>query len=275
MFKKIFTFFTAVLIALVMVMPVQAEFADMWAEVYTTDGTLNGDGTVKLTKITSGITFKVLAVDSDTAETLYEYNDSAMTSLTNPITTTNFESATVCNDMVAFKVDPTDSSNDRYVDLIVVNTAGGFTAFVENFDKYNHAIVIDQTPNIQHHGVIWFAPSDNTEVDTGIDFAYDTLIEHVQVEVVTVDATETIEVGLLSSGTAGDADGFVDAASVATAGYPLVTLTTSGALMDNATNFDPDGHVILSANEQSLTYTGTAGSDTAAGYIHYLITKMR
>lgn len=275
MFKKIFTFFTAVLIALVMVMPVQAEFADMWAEVYTTDGTLNGDGTVKLTKITSGITFKVLAVDSDTAETLYEYNDSAMTSLTNPITTTNFESATVCNDMVAFKVDPTDSSNDRYVDLIVVNTAGGFTAFVENFDKYNHAIVIDQTPNVQHHGVIWFAPSDNTEVDTGIDFAYDTLIEHVQVEVVTVDATETIEVGLLSSGTAGDADGFVDAASVATAGYPLVTLTTSGALMDNATNFDPDGHVILSANEQSLTYTGTAGSDTAAGYIHYLITRMR
>ncbi len=90
-----------------------------------------------------------------------------------------------------------------------------------------------------------------------------------------MDATETIEVGLLSSGTAGDADGFVDAASVATAGYPLVTLTTSGALMDNATNFDPDGHVILSANEQSLTYTGTAGSDTAAGYIHYLITKMR
>jgi hypothetical protein len=123
--------------------------------------------------------------------------------------------------------------------------------------------------------VIWFGVSDATEVDTGIDFLYDTLIQHVQIEVVTVDATETYDVGLLSTGTNGDADGFVDGASVATAGYPLVTLTTSGALMDDGTNFDPDGHYVVSANEQSLTYTGSAGTDTAVGYIHFYFVRGR
>lgn len=254
-------------------LPAVAATHDYTAEVYSWDGDMSSDGRMILARITSGITFKVLAINTDTSETLTYYGGS--TSLTNPVSTTNFASDTVCADRIRFRTDPTDSTSDRYVDLIVVDTAGGYTAFIEDFDYYTHSIILDERPNIQHSGMIWFGASDNTETDTGIDFDYDTLLEHVGVEVVTVDANETIDVGILSTGTNGDADGLVDGASVATAGHPLITLTTSGALMDDGTNFDPDGHVILSANEQSLTYTGSAGSDTAAGYIHFLFTRLR
>jgi len=270
--RRLFKILMIMAIAFVLVAPAHAEWRDMWAAVYKLD---NSGGGERLTRITSGITFKVLQADSDTAETLYVMQDKqAFTSLTNPVTAANFNSATVCNDVVSFRVDP-GHADDEYVDLIVVDTAGGYTAFVENFDRYNHRIIIDQRPNVQHHGVIWYSEDSATEIDTGIDFLYDTLIEHVQVEAVTVDATETIDVGILSSETAGDADGFVDGASTATAGYPLVTLTTSGALMDDATNFDPDGHFVISGNGYSLTYTRSAGSDTAVGYIHYFFTRVR
>jgi hypothetical protein len=248
-----------------------AAFSDMWADVYADTGKINARGEKELTKITSGITYQVLAVGADTEETLYVYNDASLTAYGNVVTTTYFNVV----DRVQFRVDPTDSTNDRYVDLIVTNTAGGYTAFVEDFDKYTHTIVIDQRPNVMHHGCIPILFNNNVETDTGIDFDYDTLIHFVTHEVVTVDATETIDIGTLSTGTDGDANGFIAAGLTSVAGYPLVTLALSGALMDNATNFDPDGHYIISATEQSLTYTCSAGSDTFAGYIHYFFTRMR
>jgi hypothetical protein len=270
---KLFTFLTMAMMFCIFSGSAHAEFKDMWAYVYSWDGSMNAIGEKNLVRETSGITFKVLRADSDTAETLYRFNDDTMTSLTNPVSTTAYTSSVTCNDQVRFRVDPTDSG-DEDVDLIVVNTSGGFTAFVEDFNQYKHTIVIDERPGIQQAGMIWVGAS-TAETDTGVDFLTDTLVEHVQIEVVTVDATETVDVGLLSSETNGDANGFLAGVSVATAGYPLVTLTTSGALMDDGTNFDPDGHVVTGANAVSLTHTGSAGSDTFAGYIHYMITRLR
>jgi len=260
-------------VTFILAVPAQAEWRDMWAAVYKLTNSGGGD---RLTLISSGITFKVLQADSDTAETLYVMRDkNKLTSLTNPVTTTNFNSATVCNDVVSFRVDP-GHSGDEYVDLIVVNTAGGYTAFVENFDRYNHRIVIDQRPNIQHHGCIWYSETTTDEIDTGIDFGYDTNISAVWNEVVNTVAAGTVDVGLLSSGTNGDADGLLDGVLLTTAGHILTTLTYSGALMDDASNFDPNGHTVLSADEQSLTYTTNSDSDTdEAGYIHYLFTRIR
>lgn len=273
--------------------PALAEPQDMWAAVYRHKGVMNTDGTPVLEKISSGVTFKVLAVDADTAETLTYYGGT--TSLTNPVTTTNFAADAVCGDRVAFRVDPTDSSTDRYVDLIVVDTAGGFTTFVENFDKYQHSIVIDERPNIQHHGVIWFAASDNTATDTGVDFLPDTAIHDVLVEIVTVDATETISIG-----TADTATGFRSGVSVATAGYPTdtavitggsnidyVPVTTYGAKLVTAItgsdavatvggkSYIGPHMVVTTGTDDDLYYTGSAGSDTAAGYIHYFFTRLR
>lgn len=248
---------------------------DMWANVYRWAGGMSIDGKPELTRATTGITFQVLAVGTDTAETLTVYGDDTATSLTNPVSTTNFASDTVCKDRVAFRVDPTDASNDRYVDLVVTDTVGGYTRTVENFDKYTHTIIIDERPNIEHHGMIWFTASSAAETDTGINFDYGTMIGKVAVEVTTLDATETIDVGLLSTETGGDADSLLDGVSVAATGRPVRTLATSGASMDDGTNFFPDGHYVEGSNANSLTYTGSSGSDTAAGYIHYWITKTR
>lgn len=263
---------------------------DYFAQVYKKTGTSQGEF---LTPISTNITFKVLTADSDTAATITRFGDEAGTSVTNPVTTTNFAAATVCNGMVKFR------TTAATVDLIVVHVSGGYSVVVKAFSPNDHKIVIDETPNIMHHGLIWFGASDATETDTGIDFIYDTAIHDVWVEVVTTDSTETLDVGLLSSETSGDANGFRTLVSVATAGYPTDTgvitggsnidytaVTTYGALLVTAiTGSDAVAtnggksyigpHIITGANAKSLTYTGSSGSDTAAGYIHYWFTVLR
>lgn len=295
--KKIWkSIFLTILAAMLFVVPsiAQAEPQDYWAYVYKWDGKMNVDGTPVLTRLTSGVTFKVLAIDSDTAETLTYFGGT--TSLTNPVTTTDYASNAVCNDRVAFRADPTDATNDRYVDLIVVDTNGGYTAFVENFDKYTHTIVIDERPGILHHGMIWFGASDNKATDTGVDFLPDTEIFDVIVEIVTVDNTETLNVG-----TADTAAGFINALSLATAseGYKTDTgfitggtnidyvpatqygtllttaITGSDAVATVGGNTRKHHFVTTAGTNDDLYYTGSAGSDTAAGYIHYYFMRLR
>jgi hypothetical protein len=295
--RKLFLI-VALIFTLFVALPAQAEIKYMWAEVYR----MTNDRDIQnATRITSGVTFQVLQRNSDTLETLYEAPDMAtsLTSLTNPVTAANFASDTVCKDRVAFQVDPGEAT-DTYVDVIVVDTAGGYTAFVEDFDETTHRIYIDESPGVMHHGMIFIDFTGSGEEDTGIDFQYDTAIHRVCVETVTLDAGETLDVGLLSSETSGDANGLVAAASVAAAGIvcndkPTITADSTenyvstasvvGALMGNslagASTATDEGsgyiwiHNIISANAVSLTYTGSAGTDTTAGYIHYYFTRTR
>ncbi len=293
---KRFKLFTLILaaFALLAAVPAQAALQDMWAYVYKWDGKMSSDGKPVLTRLTSGVTFKVLAQDSDTAETLYYYKGS--TALTNPVTTTNYASNTVCNDQVRFRVDPTDSTYDRYVDLIVVDTNGGYTAFIEDFDKYTHSIIIDERPNIMHHGMIWFDATTTAETDTGVDFLADTMIHDVRVEVVTTASAKTLDVGLLSTETSGDADGFRAAVLLTTAGYVADTgVVTAGTTIDwtaastygallykSIAGSDAVasgggrsylGHVVTSGKASSLTYSQS--STSGDGYIHFFFTRLR
>ena len=278
--------------------PAQAVLQDMQASVYKWEGGIGADGKLTLTQITSGITFKVLAIDSNTAETLYYPKKT--TSLTNPVTTTNFAATAVCNKKVAFRVDPTDATSDRYVDLIVVDTVGGYTAFVENFDQYTHTIVIDERPNIVHQGTIWFGASSTSEINTGVNFAPNTMVQDVRVEVVTVASAITLDVGLLSSGTGGDADGFRKGVLLTTAGYvkdtavitagvsvAYVPASTYGALLVTAitgagTTYSGGGgksylgHIVVGPiATQATTLTYTNPSTTGDGYLHYWFNRMR
>ena len=293
---KRFKVFILALMALVLsAAPACAALQDFWATVYSWDGKMGADGNPVLTRITSGVTFKVLAQNADTAETLYYRNGS--TSLTNPVTTTSYASNSICNDMVAFRTDPTDT-DDTSVDLIVVNTAGGFTAVVEDFTVYDHTIVIDQRPGMMHHGIMWFDLSVTTDVstDTGVDFLKDTAIAEVVIEIVTVDNTETLDIG-----TADTATGFISSLSLATAseGYKTdtgfitggttidyVPVTQYGALLATAiTGSDAVAtvggntrkwHFVTTAGtDDDLYVDASAGSDTGAGYIHYFFMKLR
>lgn len=271
---KRFTFFIlALFVAVSVAAPAYAAYKDMWAYVYKWE--YDGQQPDDMARITSGVTFKVLQAGSDTAETLYQYNDNAYTSLTNPVSTTNFASDSVCHDRVAFRVDPGET-NDTSVDVIVVDTAGGYTAFIEDFNATKHRIVIDERPNVIHHGMIWVAYADFVETDTGIDFDYDTALLRFWVDVTTADSGETMSWGLLSTETLGDADGLGYSVSTASAGYVDFTGVNLGVLM---VDLDGDeyvgGHGIEGSNAQSLTYLPSDGSDTMAGYLHYEFIRLR
>jgi hypothetical protein len=295
--RKLIALFLIVGFALMFAAPSDAAIKSFWANVYKMD--YLGQSQDSMTRYTSGIQFKVLQRNSDTAETLYEFPDmdDTLTSLTNPVTAANFANDAVCKDRVAFQVDPGEAT-DTYVDLIVVDNNGGYTAFVEDFTVNEHTIIIDARPGIVHHGMVWFGASDNTATDTGVDFLPDTFIKNVLVEIVTVDNTETLNVGTVDT-----AAGFLSAVSLntGTEGYVdprKATVTTGssatyvstaskiGSLLgssvvgssgntDNGSQHDW-GHIVkTSGTDDDLYYTGSAGSDTAAGYIHYFFVRMR
>lgn len=138
-------------------------------------------------------------------------------------------------------------------------------------------IFVDTT-NVMQQLLVPFSIADTaaaTETDTGFNFPTGaTLMPHPSVSVTTVDATETIDVGLLSSESGGDADGILALLSVATAGVVSGSMTstpTVGALLRETVTADAGTAQMRKPNvittAVSLTYTLTSGTDTAVGVI--------
>lgn len=174
-------------------------------------------------------------------------------------------------------------------------TANGEAFFMPAVSASIHRVNID-TFKRDHVLVVPFINSDNAETDTGLDLPANLLVHEVLMRVTTVDPTETIDFGILSSETGGDANGFVVAASVATAGIvQLVPQITGGINIDFvSTNYvgallatsivgadavaTVGGWTPLKYRTdgvaKSLTYTGTAGSDTAEGYFYLRYSKL-
>lgn len=240
-----------------------ASAGDFYAGVYRLTNTSSG-GT-ELTQITTGITYHANTVNTDTLSTMTKYGDRAATSKTNPVTTTVFAT----DGEVKFRVADTTS-----VDLVVTDTAGGYSATVEGFSTTDHRVVIDERANESHYGIYRFACTSTAETDSGIDFAYDSFVEAVQVDIVDDDG-DRVDVGLLSSETSGDADGFIVDYGSGSGGTQNMTLGSSGALLDNGTNYYPQGHFITGENARSLTFTCGGGPGTTKGYIHYRFSKVR
>lgn len=120
-----------------------------------------------------------------------------------------------------------------------------------------------------------------TEIDTGFDMPDEATIlpQGVGMDVSTVDAGESIDVGLLSTEGGGDADGFLAVLLTSVAGVTLASLLaatqTLGALLrvdESAGDLVPESHRI-DGTAVSVSYTATAGSDTVEGFIKipYLI----
>jgi hypothetical protein len=111
-------------------------------------------------------------------------------------------------------------------------------------------------------------------------------------EVTAVDAGETLSMGLLSSETGGDADGYLKAISLATAGQVTADVTrtlgsnadffvsttrgaylatfTAGADTSAATigTYQVKNHYSDVTAAETLSFTGSAAIDTAAGYAY-------
>jgi hypothetical protein len=284
--KKLFTFLTIFMVLALFVAPADAALQHFVAKVYK-QTTERAD---QLTLITSGITYQVLATDSDTEETLY--SDEARTAMVNVVTTTVFNTL----DRIDFYADPTDSG-DLQVDLIVTDTNGGYSVFVEDFDPYTHTIVIDERPNILHHGIVPFLDIAGTAVDTGVNFLPDTMITLVCVEVVTIDAGQVIGIETVDT-----VDGFILDQSVGTAGYycnnkPTITAGATETIVSTASNVGSlmgsslagtqtatdEGshytwaHIVTTAGTDDDLYfdTDASGTFVAAGYIHYFFMRLR
>ena len=135
------------------------------------------------------------------------------------------------------------------------------------------------------------------ETDTGIDLPPKALVLDAFLYVETADTGITINVGTKSSESGGDADGFIAGASVASTGLvPLGVTVTSGSsedyfsactygakLADFTAGSDNAGDVGTyarkyyatdSATAKSITYTCSAGADTAEGKIYLVILEL-
>lgn len=143
-----------------------------------------------------------------------------------------------------------------------------------------------------------FGASNNVERDTGLRLPSNCLISatDIKLRVTTIDAARTLQVGLLSSEAGGSVNGLINAASVATAGFvELLPQISNGAVIDfNTANFVGGflGTNIAGADAvatvggftpkvyrtdgvaRSISYTGSAGSATAAGYIYLSYTRL-
>lgn len=164
------------------------------------------------------------------------------------------------------------------VDLYGVDANG--RAFVRRGVKPGADTEIFVNEDPQQVMVIPFAKADvaaNTEIDTGFDIPVDAAVHPMGmgVDVLTAEGSRTINVGLLSSETAGDADGFLAALSLATAGmtnWAVSGTPTLGALLVQnfattpAVNLSKQ-HTVIGTNAKSVSFTLSASTASAKGFI--------
>lgn len=111
--------------------------------------------------------------------------------------------------------------------------------------------------------------ADNSERTTDFTLPATAIVKDIYLNVLTVDATETVAVG--TEGTSNDPDGFLVGASLATAGLVKGSLAdgaiTYGALLYQETGTGADVAYArtncISAGGDPVSFTCSAGTDTA------------
>jgi hypothetical protein len=145
--------------------------------------------------------------------------------------------------------------------------------------------------------VLPFLNNGTTEVSTGVTLPYDSIVTDVAVEVVTAESGKTLSVGLLSSESGGSATGFVNAVSTTSTGYPTLSTFTTGAsetffassvlgafLFKGDAGVDTALHygsyfrspkIITGGAAHTVSFTGSSGSTSAAGYFYLFFRNLR
>lgn len=233
--------------------------------------------------ITSGC--HVIVYDAGTKTKATIYADENRTAKTNDITRTQFGTDTRIKFFAAAST----------VDLFIADNQGN-NVLHSSVAPTVHVLPLDRS---SVHKCFFFPMVFNaggTEVDTGLDLPKNSMVRDVALEVVDIDATETVSIGILASETNGDADGFLLASSVATAGFYASYDITDGATEDfvgasrkgallglgsTGTNTANDfgqpggaGHFVQGANGVSISYQPSS-SDTFTGYGYLWVTVLR
>lgn len=109
--------------------------------------------------------------------------------------------------------------------------------------------------------------AQTSETETSFTLPASAVVTDVFLNVITVDATETVDVG--TTGTSNDPNGFLAGASLATAGLVYGSLAdgavTRGALLFEITEATTAAarRPCITAGGDTVSYTCSAGSDTA------------
>lgn len=284
--------FLIIVAVLALLIPAQAFAANNYnASVYRNTETTVGN--VTATPILTGVTYKVLTAGSDTTATILAYNTAS--GQTNPVPVAHYEN-NMGNGMIRF------SSTAATVDLIVVDTLGGYSAVVRGFSPYMHKIIIDERKGIVHNGIMWWSSTATANLvqDTGIDLLEDTTVYSFGVEVTNLSAAkgaDTLDVGLSSGGVS--SSGFISGMPLVTyrgggktgtrptatqtyatkSGMQVTTLSTSGSFMDDGTVVFQNGYSVDSrtvvTNNINLVYDTSSGATSAAGYLHWTFSRAR
>ena len=223
-------------------------------------------------------------VTTDGAPAKVAITDTSDASITQP--------GSISNGDIVFRTAESVASVD-----VILRTAYGYNKELKGLTPGQHSIGIDTSKRNQII-VIPFDIDDsdiaaNTEKDSGIDLVTgEEVLPFPSVKVTTADSGITIDAGLLSSESSGDADGFIDGISLTSAVVVLAdaTITTGsntkfvaanptiGALLaDHQAGSDTDtdegmfhrkSHICNGTNK-SLGFTLGSSADTGAGYILY------
>jgi hypothetical protein len=200
--------------------------------------------------ITAGGTVHVATAGSPDKATLYDKDGAA---LANPLTPTR--------GFINFFVVDTVAT----VDLYIMAPGGQFMVVTGVAPSGPNEISIGTTQKTQV-AVIPFSIADSTaatEKDTGFDLpAQCSVLDRLHgmvVRVTTLDASQNILFGLLSTESGGDADGFSTNVSLTTA---VMKVTVNGALFSSNAPHQSD-----SVTAKSISYTLDTSTDTGKGFI--------
>jgi len=109
--------------------------------------------------------------------------------------------------------------------------------------------------------------AQTAETQTEFTLPTNAIVKDVYLNVITIDATETVDVGTM--GTSNDPNGYLAAASLAVVGLVRATLLSTGQTRGALLTDDEGGtgelvtSVDVTAGGDPVSYTCSAGSDTA------------
>lgn len=234
-------------------------------------------------RIIDGVLACVYSSGTKTLATIYA--DNQRTARTNCITRAQFAT----DDQISFYAAAST------VDLFVAHSDGSVARYI-GITPGVHRLQIDRSGMEKVLVFPMVFNAGGTEVDTGLDLPKQSIVYDSAVEVITTDATETVDIGTLTGETNADPNGFIAAASVAVAGYvqpttvtvgsneTYIAATTLGALLatisaGNDVATDVGGlvrkhHFVTGSDAVSVSYTPSS-SDTFAGYGYVFFRVMR
>lgn len=233
--------------------------------------------------MTNRLEYRIQLKDAATGESIISAGGKvyvAVNGASAKVAITDKDNATLTNPMTPTRgfINFFTADTVEKVDLYIMAPGGQFLVRKDVKPSGPNEFPVD-TARRHHAMVIPFSIDDTdaaTETDTGFVVPSGAMmLPNPALDVLTIDATETIDVGTM--GTSNDPNGFLAAASVATAGLVKGTLANGGVTMGalffvqdsaNAGDAAPEGNVSAQADEDPISYTLTAGTDTAEGFIH-------